>query len=372
MANVDALSDMSYWRIDAEAFDSTCEDYPQLREILTELVAERLSGALLGGDRAVGKYLVGKPIGHGGWSVVYQGAHSNLDMPVAIKMLKHSIAMDTQFVDQFRQEARTVAQLNHENIVKVYDVEELYRTFFIIMELVEGESLETKLQYGRKMSLSEKLDILMQTCAGLIHAHSKQVIHKDIKPSNILVRNDGKVKLVDFGFAGATGVKDEVVRGSVSYIAPEQIKRSPVDERTDVYSVGIMAYEALTGVKPCAATTRGEVVCWHLEQDLKDPGDANPELPDDLRAFVRKATRRAPKNRYQNCAQALHDLVDASRRLGVEPRRAESTKLNMMNLFLLYRQEQQQIIQRIVKDFSRELEKVGARLRGTDFKDILD
>jgi serine/threonine protein kinase len=287
-------------------------------------------------------------------------------------MLKHSIAMDTQFVDQFRQEARTVAQLNHENIVKVYDVEELYRTFFIIMELVEGESLETKLQYGRKMSLSEKLDILMQTCAGLIHAHSKQVIHKDIKPSNILVRNDGKVKLVDFGFAGATGVKDEVVRGSVSYIAPEQIKRSPVDERTDVYSVGIMAYEALTGVKPCAATTRGEVVCWHLEQDLKDPGDANPELPDDLRAFVRKATRRAPKNRYQNCAQALHDLVDASRRLGVEPRRAESTKLNMMNLFLLYRQEQQQIIQRIVKDFSRELEKVGARLRGTDFKDILD
>jgi serine/threonine protein kinase len=163
-----------------------------------------------------------------------------------------------------------------------------------------------------------------------------------------------------------------VVRGSVSYIAPEQIKREPVDERTDVYSMGIMAYEILTGVKPCVSTNRGEVVCWHLEQDLKDPGQANPELPDDLRAFVLKACRRAPKNRYQNCAQALHDLVAASRRLGVEPRRAESAKLNMMNLFLLYRQEQQHIIQRIVKDFSRELEKVGARLRGTDFKDILD
>ncbi len=372
LANVDAVSDMTCWKITSEAFDRTCEDYPQLRDFLTRLVAERLSGALLGGDRAVGKYLVGKTIGQGGWSVVYRGSHSNLDMPVAIKMLKHAIAMDPAFVEQFRQEARTVARLNHENIVKVYDVEELYRTFFIIMELVEGESLEARLQKPKKMSLYEKLDILTQTCSGLVHAHSNKIIHKDVKPSNILIRNDGKVKLVDFGFASDTGVKDHVVRGSVSYIAPEQIKREPVDERTDVYSVGIMAYEAFTGIKPCTATKRGEIVCWHLEQDLKDPCEVNSDLPEDLRAFVMKATRRAPKNRYQNCSQALNDLISVARRLGIEPTGNDSAKINMMNLFLLYRQEQQQIIQRIVKDFSRELEKVGARLRGTDFKDILD
>ncbi|MFC1834928.1 protein kinase, partial [Thermodesulfobacteriota bacterium] len=371
-ANVDAETDMDLFSISRAAFDKTCEAYPQLRSFLTRLVSDRFSRALLTTDSTVGKYVVEKVTGWGGGSIVYKGCHSTLDMPVAIKMLKHNMAMDTVFTQQFRDEARTIAQLNHENILKVYDVEEMFRTFFIIMEFVEGESLRHLMLSPDRPSLPTMIDFLMQICKGLSHAHEKDIVHRDIKPGNILVQKDNRVKIVDFGLACSAGTKDENIRGTVRYLSPEQIRNRPVDQRTDIYSLGIMAFEMFVGQRPCADEENTEILTWHLKQDIKDPHSLNPNLPPGLGDVVIRATRRDPNARYQTVSQMLHDLEPIGERMGLTGKGKVPEQLNMTGLFLFYRDEHQAVMQKLIKNFGRELEKVGARLRGVNLKGIQD
>jgi eukaryotic-like serine/threonine-protein kinase len=371
-ANVDAESDMEVWRAGRADFDDACTEFPKLRHFLTKIVDDRLSHSLFAAERTIGKYVVSDMIGHGGYSVVYRGSHSSLDMPVAVKMLKHDIALDPQFYEWFRAEGKTVAQLNHENIVRVYDVEESYRTFFIVMEYIEGESLAQLIEREERLSIDEALDLMMQICYGLLHAHEKGVVHRDIKPANILLREDGTAKIVDFGFARQVGTKEDSIKGTPYYICPEQIRGRPLDERADIYALGIMAHEMLTGQCPCLGTIPEEILYWHLKQDTKDPRLVLPDLPEDLSELVIRASRRDPDSRYRDIPEMLHDLEPLADRVGIPTRHKVVRKFNMMNLFLVYREEQQQIMRRIVKDFSQELQKVGARLRGTDIKDLLD
>lgn len=369
-AHVDADEDMVLWMISRKAFDSICDQFPQLREFLTRLVTNRLSKCMLTADRVVGKYVADRVIGSGGGSVVYQGYHSALNMPVAIKMLKHNMAMDSSFVELFRNEAKIIAQLNHENIVKVYDVEELYRTFFIVMEYVEGITLKQVLEDPGPPALPTMVSHLLQICYGLEHAHEKGVIHRDIKPGNVLVQTDSRIKIFDFGLACAPGTRDEYVSGTVLYLSPEQIKGDPMDERTDIYSLGIMAYEMFTGRKACPVADTATVLNWHLKEDIEDPRLYGGDIPDEVASFLIRATNRDPEKRYQKVSQILYDLMPLADRLGIGVGGGTGLDLNMMSLFLFYRPEQHVIMQRLVKDFSRELQKVGARLRGVDFKDV--
>lgn len=369
-AHVDAENDMVLWMISRKSFDAICEEYPQLREFLTRLVTNRLSKSMLTAERVVGKYVADRVIGAGGGSVVYQGFHAALNMPVAIKMLKHNMAMDTAFVELFRNEAKIIAQLNHENIVKVYDVEELYRTFFIVMEYVEGTTLKATLEKEQKPPLPVMVDYLLQICFGLQHAHEKGVIHRDIKPGNILIQKDDRIKIFDFGLACAPGTRDEYVSGTVLYLSPEQIRGNPMDERTDIYSLGIMAYEMFTGRKACPVGDTATILNWHLKEDVEDPRRYAPDLPDEVASFLIRATSRDVEERYRNTTQIVYELQPLAERLGISVGRGAGVELNMMSLFLFYRPEQHVIMQRLVKDFSRELQKVGARLRGVDFKDV--
>ncbi|MEW6351903.1 MAG: protein kinase [Thermodesulfobacteriota bacterium] len=369
-ADVTAETDMTLWTMSRESFDRICAEFPQLGEFLTKIVANRLSHALLTADRTIGKYLIEKAIGDGGGSVVYRGLHTSLNMPVAIKMLKHHMAMDTTFAAGFRNEAKIIAQLNHHNIVKVYDVEEVYRTFFIIMEYVEGESLRELLQRPTRPPLPILLDFLLQICSGLLHAHQKGVVHRDMKPGNILIHRENEVKIVDFGMACSPGTKDTQVVGTVYYISPEQIKSNPVDERSDIYSLGILAYEMLTGRKPYPHTGVVEILSWHLKDGIQDPRTLVPDMPAEICTFLARATQKDPALRYQCIEQVVHALMPLADRFGIGPRTGICEQINMMSLFLFYRSQNQTIIERLVREFRRELEKTGVRLRGAHFKDV--
>jgi eukaryotic-like serine/threonine-protein kinase len=369
-ANVDAETDMVLWEVNRSSFDGICHEFPQLRQFLTWILSNRFSRALLSTDRTIGKYLLEKVIGSGGLSVVYKGSHASLDMPVAVKMLKHEVAINGSFIESFRSEGKTIAQLNHENIVKVYDVEELYRTFFIIMEHVEGVSLKQFLRSGEQQPLYRLLSFLLQICAGLRHAHSRGVVHRDLKPANVLIQSDDTVKIVDFGCACSPGIRDKYIKGTAPYMSPEQITGKRVDERSDIYSLGIMAYEMFTGKKPFTSDDFVEVLNWHLENDVKKPSESAPDIPADLDRVITRATRRDPDKRYSRLEQMLYDLGPLAERMGLSTKRETEGQLNMMSLFLFYREEHRAIMKRLVKEFGRELEKVGAGLRGADFKDV--
>lgn len=369
-ANAEAQTDMSLWRLSKDVFESVCEEYPEIRHFLTQTITNRFARSPLTADRTIGKYLIQEIIGRGGWSVVYMGKHMNLNMPVSIKMLKHNMAMEPSFLDEFQNEARIIAALNHENIVKVYDIEHLYKTVFIIMELLDGDSLETILSREGKLSIKKATSVLLQICAGLSYAHGQGIIHRDIKPGNIFMQKNDTVKLLDFGLACAPGTRGIRVVGTPLYLSPEQIRGVPVDERTDIYSLGVSAFRMVTGREAFQETDIVSLLQIHLYEDVPDPRTLVPDIPEQLRRFILKSTRRDPAARYQNVEQALLDLNALADTIGLElPIKAPKT-LNMTGLFLFYRDEHHEILKQLIADFGDELKKIGAVLRESDFKDI--
>jgi serine/threonine protein kinase len=369
-AHVDAERDVRLWSLTRAQFDALCASHPDLRDFLTELVTQRFSTAKLTADRTIGKYLLNEVIGRGGWSVVYKGIHTSLNMHVAIKMLKHDMAMNPDFSQKFQNEAKTIARLNHENIVKVYDIEELYRTIFIVMEYLEGVTLEYILDKMPGMDLSKILSVILQVCDGLGYAHAQGIIHQDVKPGNIFIQPGDRVKIVDFGLACPSGTVDFCFPGTVFYMSPEQIEGDPLDERTDIYSLGITAYEMITGRRPYPENDLVKLMHMHVNEDVPDPRTIIPDLPEELYRFLAGSTERAASARYKSVGEIVRELQPLADRLGVkrEPHLDEQRK--MMSLFLFYQDEHQLMLNRLVEDFSNELKKIGAVLRAADFKDV--
>lgn len=369
-ANAEAQIDLVVWKLSKDDFETVCTEFSEVRHFLTRIVANRFARSSLTADRTVGKYLIQQVIGRGGWSIVYRGRHTALNMPVAVKMLKHNMAMDADFLEEFENEARTIAALNHENIVKVYDIERLYRTVFIIMELLDGASLETVLREAGALPVKKSLEVLLQICAGLDYAHGLGIIHRDIKPGNIFLQKNNVAKIVDFGLACTTGTKGARVVGTPKYLSPEQVRGWPVDERSDIYSLGVTAFRMVTGRDAFEENDVYSLLQMHLQQDVPDPRESNRDLPEEMRDFILRATRKDPSSRYQSVEQALSELHPLAEKLEVaRPTKAERS-LNMMGLFLFYREEQKEILTRLVKDFGEELKKIGAVLRESDFKGI--
>ncbi len=292
--HVDPETDMDLWRLTRGQFDVLSLEFPDLRNFLTEIVVKRFSSLKITANRTIGRYIINEILDQGGWSIVYKGMHSILNFPVAIKMLKHNMAMDSEFLEKFRHEAKTIARLNHPNIVKVYDIEELYRTVFIIMEFLEGFSLKYRLINMPKLSLPGMLDIILQVCSGLEYAHKQGIIHQDIKPGNIFLQPDGQAKIVDFGLACPRGNIDFDMPGTPFYMSPEQIQGEPVDERTDIYSLGIMVHELLTGKRPFPEDNLGKLLDLHVKEDTPDPRILIPDLPEELHeCYHEKYTKRS-------------------------------------------------------------------------------
>lgn len=369
-AHVDAESDMDLWVLTRQQFDAIAEDHPDLRSFLTEIVADRLGTRTLMADRTIGKYLVTDIIGQGGYSIVYKGVHSRLNMPVAVKMLKHDMAMDADFLETFRGEAKTIGGFNHENIIKVYDIEEMFRTVFIVMEFVDGPSIKSIIRKEGFIAFPRVVDFLIQICAGLEYAHRQGIIHRDIKPANMLVRQGDQIKILDFGLSCPSGAEDLDFPGSVPYMSPEEIEGVAVDQRTDIYALGITAYEMVAGQRPFPEDDLMALMDMHLKRDIPDPIQFRPDLPDGLRQFIFKACARDPAHRYADIEQAMGDLKPLANEFGPLYKPFPFEKRRMTTLHLFYSEKQQLALKRLMEEFSVKAQEIGVDLKAADFREV--
>jgi len=307
-AHVEAETDMEVWVLRRDQFEHISKEQPGLLSFLTELVADRFDSRRPIADRTIGKYVATDIIGRGGFSIIYKGMHAGSDKPVAIKMLRHDLAMDPDFLYNFRNEAKTIAGLDHQNIIKVYDVEEKFKTVFLIMEYLEGEPLTKMLKRLKSIPPPLAVRYLIQICSGLQYAHSRGIIHRDINSSNIIIQQNDQLKILDFGLACPIGTRDFSALGTMAYMAPEQIQGDPMDRRTDIYAAGIIAYEMLAGKRPFPEGDLNALEDMHLNQDIPDPSAVVADLPEGLQRFIIKACRRDPNLRYEDFKQVLADL----------------------------------------------------------------
>ena len=370
-AGVIAETDMELWAIDKARFDEITQQYPDVRSFLTELLTERFVSRKRIADRQIGKYLIQHKIGTGGYAIVYGGIHGLLNMPVAIKMMKHDLAMDKDFLHNFRNEARIIAGFNHKNIVKVYDIEERFQTVFIIMELLEGASLEEILETRAALPYFKVIDYLMEICSGLAYAHAAGVVHQDITPANIFITADDTVKILDFGLACSCASENVDMPGTPFYMSPEQIETESIDERSDIYSLGIMTYEVLTGRRPYPEHDLLKLMQLHVEQDIPDPWDIKPDIPKELRHFILKACSRDRQARFKNMDEILVFLRPLKKNAYPVNRSAMPEKLKMTSLFLFFSDSQQLELNRLLEEFSAKAQKIGVTIKAADFNDIL-
>lgn len=256
------------------------------------------------------RYAVLSKIGAGGMADVYKGRDQMLNRYVAIKVLKKQYKEDENFVRKFRSEAQAAAGLIHPNIVNVYDVGEDRGLYYMVMELVEGITLKEYIERKGRLSHKETISIAIQMCSGIGAAHASGIIHRDIKPQNIIISKDGKVKVTDFGIAKAvtSNTVSTNAMGSVHYTSPEQARGGFSDQRSDIYSIGITLYEMVTGQVPFDGETTVEVAMKHLQQEITPPSELVPDIPYSLEQIILKCTQKNSERRYASTAALIQDL----------------------------------------------------------------
>ena len=260
-----------------------------------------------------GRYRVEARIGAGGMAEVYRGLDTTLNRTVAIKVLKAPFASDESFVERFRREAQAAARLNHPNVVSVYDTGTDNGTNYIVMEYVQGRTLAVFITKGGRVAPMMAVEIAEKVADALAAAHAHGVIHRDIKPANIMVTREGVVKVMDFGIARLTTSQETIeqtaaVLGTAAYLSPEQAQGQPIDARTDVYSLGCVLYEMLTGGAPFTGDTAVAIAYKHVQETPPPPSTKNPDLSPALDAVVMRALAKNPANRYQTAAEFRDDL----------------------------------------------------------------
>lgn len=259
-----------------------------------------------------GRYEIIKLIGEGGMANVYLAFDPILKRNVAVKILRGDLSNDEKFVKRFKREAISASSLAHPNIVEIYDVGEENGNYFIVMEYVDGVTLKTLIKKRGKMILAEALDITKQVASGLECAHASYIIHRDIKPQNIMVLDDGLVKITDFGIAVASNseslTQTNSVMGSVHYLPPEQANGTGSTVRSDIYSLGIMMFEMLTGKVPFKGETAVEIAIKQLKEPLPSLSMYRDDIPQSVENIILKACAKNPENRYANVTEMLYDL----------------------------------------------------------------
>ena len=310
-ADVVATQACTCLRVDRASLEEKLRLHPPLAAVLTDLLGQRMleSNTL----RKVGKYHLLGVLGRGSMATVFEGYHRGMNRPVAVKMLSHSLVHRTEIRRRFRDEARILAGLRHENIVQVYDLEEAYRTWFIVMEHLQGADLERRLQGRMRLDPTEARWILYQVASALAYAHDAGVVHRDVKPANLFRLPDGTIRVVDFGIASAAvdhaSVKEGTILCSPAYVAPEVVTGDAVDGRADLYSLGATAYRLLTGSSafPYDETTR--ILDAHVSEPFPDPAQRLPDLPEDLVELIRRTTAKDPAARFQTAREIVELLA---------------------------------------------------------------
>ncbi len=256
------------------------------------------------------RYEILEKIGTGGMSDVYKAKDHKLNRPVAVKVLKQEFSENANFVSKFRIEAQAAAGLMHPNIVNVYDVGDENGIYYIVMELVEGITLKKYIEKKARISVREAVTIAIQICMGIEAAHNNHIIHRDIKPQNVIISKDGKVKVTDFGIAKAatSNTITSNVMGSVHYTSPEQARGGFSDEKSDIYSLGITLFEMLTGRVPFNGDTTVAIAIKQIQEEMPSPREFVSEIPVSLEQIVLKCTQKSPDRRYQSMEELIVDL----------------------------------------------------------------
>ena len=256
------------------------------------------------------RYEIIDKVGSGGMSDVYKAMDHKLNRYVAIKVLKSEFSEDTGFVSKFRVEAQSAAGLTHPNIVNVYDVGEDNGIYYIVMELIEGITLKKYIEKKGKLPIKEAVSIAIQVAQGIEAAHNNHIIHRDIKPQNIMISREGKVKVTDFGIARAASSHtiNGNAMGSVHYISPEQAKGGYIDEKSDIYSLGISLFEMITGEVPFEGDSTVSVALQHINEEMPNPRDYVEELPVSVEKILAKCTQKKPERRYLKVSTLIADL----------------------------------------------------------------
>jgi len=368
-AHVEAETDMDLWIMTRDQFDEITDQDPALLDFITELVADRLDSRRPTAYRTIGKYVTTDIIGRGAFSIVYKGKHKVLNMPVVIKMMRHDMALYPDFLDSFRNEAKIIAGLTHDHIVKIYDLEERYRTLFIIMEYLRGDSLKDMIAHLRAIPPKLAAKFLVQICAALAYAHQCGIIHRDINPSNIIVQPNDHIKILDFGLACPPGTEDFSSPGTPFYMAPEQIDSGPVDMRTDIYALGVTAYEMVTGRRPFPEDDVKALLDLHLTRDIGDPGHIVADIPPPLRQFILKSARCDPDQRYQDMNQAMAELRPLVQDFRLPGSDVTGDKRKRSSLLLSYPDESVPALTQLVEAFKAEVRELGGEVKLTDNPD---
>jgi serine/threonine protein kinase len=277
--------------------------------------------------QTLGKYRILEPLGRGGMAQVYKAYHPKLDRYAAVKVLRSDLVDEEEFLARFRREARSVAALRHPNIVQVFDFDVQNDLYYMVMELLEGDTLRVHLNSFRnrcsRFPLGDLVRILRDILAGLAYAHSEGVVHRDIKPANIMLTRRGQAVLTDFGIAQIIGGTQYTVSGALmgtlNYMAPEQGLEDKCDVRSDIYSLGIVFYEMLTGRVPFDADTPLAILMKHVNDPLPLPHSLDPSIPEPLERVVLKALSKNPDDRYQSAVEMTKAMDEAARLSGIEP-----------------------------------------------------
>ena len=297
---------------------------------------------------------------------VYLANDTILDRKVAIKVLRGDLSNDEKFIRRFKREALSVSNLSHPNIVEVYDVGEEDGNYYIVMEYIEGKTLKQLLQKRGALTLNEVIDIMTQLTDGLAHAHEAYIIHRDIKPQNIMIEDNGLVKITDFGIAMALNstqlTQTNSVMGSVHYLPPEQANGKGSTVKSDIYSLGILMYELLTGSVPFKGDTAVEIALKHMKEKIPSIRKQNPTIPQSVENIVLKATAKNPKNRYDNVRDMYKDLQTALQRDN-EKRLVYEYPENDL--------EETKVIPQVTKEIKQVIDKPTAKEEDTDDDSVL-
>lgn len=359
-------SEMVVWELQTTKFDSACRLQPGLIHFLTGLLTSRFDDPADSEVKSVGRYLIIHPIGEGRTGFVYKGRHKLLNVPVAIKMIKHHQAEKKEDFNGFKKRISRIADLNHPNIARIYNIEEKYRTVFIIMEYIDGESLESLFEKKIPFSFDTILFFLAQTCSALAYAHDQKIIHKYLTPSSIFISKGGHVMVSDFGFAAPIPEEGSVGDGNIYYITPEQIKGGKTDLRSDIYNLGIIAYELLTGRTPFSGEAHHS---YGMDMNTFGRIDISPvrtpDLPEYLKKFILKACATLPNLRYGSVHEIIEELSNESDIFKETLNLKKDMEQEVSALLISHKKDQRSSLFRLLDDFSRKATDLGLEVNIT-------
>ena len=316
-ADIAALTDTTAFYLDRQCFHELIEKHPGFAEVMSQLMTSRMAHS--GGINEVGKYELRGKLGEGNMATVFNAWDPDLEREVAIKMLKYKLAYSGDFLDRFEREARTIASLNHPNIISVFEIIDAFSTRFIVMEKLHGRDLAACLDEDGAFGLAKTRDILSQVAGALHYAHNhgeKGIVHRDIKPSNIVIDDYGNIKLTDFGIASPPEKRETEIHGTPSYLAPEIIRGDVFDGRADIYAMGVMAFHMLTGSLPFSALTLTKMLQMQVEQKAPDIRNACPAIDNEFAGFIDSALCKEPDERISDWVK-IRDILKPPTRLNL-------------------------------------------------------